>query len=416
MYEYKTLDNGIRIIAEKIPHLRSVSIGVWIGNGSRHEDKNINGISHFIEHMLFKGTQKRSAKDIAYTIDSVGGMINAFTAREYTCFYTKTLDSHADIAMDVLSDMLFSSLLKNEDIELERNVIYEEIGMYEDSPEDLVFDLASEAVWGDTPLGRTVLGTKESLANINSDIMRDYIKTHYTSKNIIISVAGNYDERFFDVAQKYFGTQKIADKGPDMEKCFYVPKNIVREKDIEQVQIVTSFNGIDVYDESVMPLLVFNNIFGSGMSSRLFQNIREKYGLVYSIGAGHCAYIDCGTFDISAAMNADNLKNVCSLVCKEINRVKTEKISYEEVEASKRQLKGSYILSAESTSARMQGAGRSLLLNKPIYTQDEMLHKIDAVTTDDVAKIIDRIFDKSTLCITALGPVNSVDGLFDELV
>ncbi len=416
MYEYKTLDNGIRIIAEKIPHLRSVSIGVWIGNGSRHEDKNINGISHFIEHMLFKGTQKRSAKDIAYTIDSVGGMINAFTAREYTCFYTKTLDAHAPLAMDVLSDMLFSSLLKNEDIELERNVIYEEIGMYEDSPEDLVFDLASEAVWGDTPLGRTVLGTKESLANINSDIMRDYIKTHYTSKNIIISVAGNYDESFFDMAQMYFGTQKLIDKAPHMEKCFYVPKNIVREKDAEQVQIVTSFNGIDVYDESVMALLVFNNIFGSGMSSRLFQNIREKYGLVYSIGAGHCAYIDCGTFDVSAAMNVDNLKNVCSLVCEEINRVKTQKLSKDEVEASKRQLKGSYILSAESTSARMQGAGRSLLLNKPIYTQDEMLSKIDNVTTDDVAKIIERIYDRSTLCITALGPVSSVDGLFDELV
>ncbi len=416
MYEYKTLDNGIRIIAEKIPHLRSVSIGVWIGNGSRHEDKNINGISHFIEHMFFKGTQKRSAKDIAYTIDSVGGMINAFTAREYTCFYTKTLDAHAPLAMDVLSDMLFSSLLKNEDIELERNVIYEEIGMYEDSPEDLVFDLASEAVWGDTPLGRTVLGTKESLANINSDIMRKYIKTHYTSKNIIISVAGNYDDSFFEVAQKYFGTQKLIDEAPYMEKCFYVPQNIVREKDAEQVQMVASFNGIDVYDESVMALLVFNNIFGSGMSSRLFQNIREKYGLVYSIGAGHCAYIDCGTFDISAAMNADNLKNVCALICEEINRVKTQKISKEEVEASKRQLKGSYILSAESTSARMQGAGRSLLLNKPIYTQDEMLSKIDNVTTDDVARIIEMIFDKSSLCITALGPVNSVDGLFDELV
>ncbi len=416
MYEYKTLGNGIKIIAEKIPHLRSVSIGVWIGNGSRYEDKSINGISHFIEHMLFKGTQKRSAKDIAYTIDSVGGMINAFTAREYTCFYTKTLDAHADLAMDVMSDMLFSSLLKDEDIELERNVIYEEIGMYEDSPDDLVFDLASEAVWGDTPLGRTVLGTKESLADINSGIMRDYITRHYTSKNIIISVAGNYDENFFELAERYFGTQKLADTVPHMEKGFYVPQNIVRTKDIEQVQMVASFNGIDVYDEAVIPLLVFNNVFGSGMSSRLFQNIREKYGLVYSIGAGHCAYIDCGTFDISAAMNADNLEKVCSLVCDEINRVKTEKISKDEVEASKEQLKGSYILSAESTNARMQGAGRSLLLNKPIYTQEEMLFKIDAVTTDDVANIIDRIFNKSTLCLTALGPVTSVDGLFDKLI
>ena len=416
MYEFKTLSNGIRVIGEKIPHLKSVTIGVWVGNGSRHEEKEVNGISHFIEHMVFKGTQKRSARDIASQIDCVGGMLNAFTAREYTCFYTKTLDSHARLALDILSDMIFSPLLLEEDLKLERNVIYEEIGMYEDSPEDLVFDLASEAVWGDTPLGRTVLGTKESLANINSDVMRTYMKSHYTSKNIIVSVAGNYDSSLFELLEMYLGTQKLLNTMPNMDKGLYVPKNIVKEKDIEQVQIVASFKGIDVYDEATVPLLVFNNVFGSGMSSRLFQNIREKYGLVYSIGAGHCAYIDCGTFDVSAGMNGDNLEMVCSLVCDVINRVKREKLTKEEVSVSKEQLKGSYILSAESTNARMQGAGRSLLLNKKIYTQEEMLSKIDAVTPEDVADVIDTIFDKNTLAITALGPVKTVDGLFDGLI
>lgn len=416
MYEIKTLDNGIKVVTDNIPHLKSVSMGVWIGNGSRYEKKEENGISHFIEHMLFKGTEKRSAKRIACEIDSVGGMINAFTAREYTCYYTKTLDTHAPIAMDVLSDMIFHSVLRQEDMDLERSVIYEEIGMYEDSPEDLVYDLASEAVWGDTPLGRTVLGTKESLECVTPQSMREYIKTHYTAKNIIISVAGNIYEGFFDELNRYFGKELLLDIVPNMEKGIYLPRNVVKTKDIEQVQLVASFKGIDVYDEAVIPLLIFNNVFGSGMSSRLFQNIREKNGLVYSIGAGHGSYIDCGTFDISAAMGADKVDKVCSLITKEINKIKKEKLSFSEVASSKEQLKGSYILSAESTNARMQGAGRSVLLGKPLYTQEEMLSKIDAVTTQDVADVIDRLFQSNAVAISAVGPIKSVDGLFCELI
>ena len=415
MYEIVTLDNGIRVIADNIPHLKSVSIGVWIGNGSRYEKREENGMSHFIEHMLFKGTHKRTAKQIACEIDSLGGMINAFTAREYTCYYTKTLDAHACVAMDVLSDMLFNSVLREEDMNLERSVILEEISMYEDSPEDLVYDLASEAVWGDTPLGRTVLGTKESLTLITPQTMCEYIKTHYTAKNIIISVAGNMCDGFFDLLNDYFGKEKLSGTLPEMEKGIYVPKNIVRTKDIEQVQLVASFKGIDVYDEAVIPLLVFNNVFGNGMSSRLFQNIREKNGLVYSIGAGHGSYIDCGTFDISAGMNPDKITRVCELICDEINKIKADKLTAEEVNSSKEQLKGSYILSAESTNARMQGAGRSMLLNKKLYTQEEMLAKIDAVTADDVAQIIDTIFCADTLAVTAVGAVDSVSGLFSGL-
>ena len=415
MYEIKTLDNGIRVIADHIAHLKSVSMGVWIGNGSRHERKEENGISHFIEHMLFKGTEKRTAKDIACEIDSVGGMINAFTAREYTCYYTKTLDTHAKIAMDVLSDMIFHSVLQKEDMDLERNVIYEEIGMYEDSPEDLVFDLASEAVWGDTALGRTVLGSKESLFSITPESMMGYLKTHYTSKNIIISVAGNIYDGFFDELNTYFGQEKLTTITPTMERGIFKPKNIIRTKDIEQVQLVASFNGINVYDEAVLPLLIFNNVFGSGMSSRLFQNIREQNGLVYSIGAGHASYIDCVTFDISVATSPDKLKRVCLMVSDEVNKIKKEKLTKAEIASSKEQLKGSYILSAESTNARMQGAGRSLLLNKPLYTQEEMLEKIDAVTPDDVSEIIDRLFKGTAVAVSAVGPVDDVDGLFSAL-
>lgn len=413
MYEFRTLQNGIRVVAEKIDYLKSVSIGVWVGNGSRHEMREENGISHFIEHMLFKGTNRREAVEIARAIDDVGGQINAFTAREYTCFYTKTLDAHAPVAMDVLSDMLFNSRLSAEDMDKERRVIYEEISLYEDSPEDLVYDLLSAAAWGDTSMGRTILGTQDTLQNITPQIMRNYMKTHYTKKNMIISVSGNYGEGFFDLLEEYFGNYELAGNDIILPEAVYSSSNLVKTKDIEQVQLVAGFNGIDVMDESAYSLLVFNNVFGSGMSSRLFQNIREKLGLVYSVYAGHSAYINTGIFDISAGMNPDNVERVAELISKEIKRVKSEKLSAEEVERAKEQLKGSYILSCESTGARMQGAGRSLLLNKPIRTQEEALEKINEVTSDTVAEIIDRVLDTDTLSVAAVGPIENVDNLFE---
>lgn len=412
MHEFRTLKNGIRVAAEKIDNLKSISIGVWVGNGSRHEKSCENGISHFIEHMLFKGTGKRDALQIARAIDDVGGQLNAFTAREYTCFYTKTLDAHAPIALDVLSDMLFNSSLLKEEMDKERRVVLEEISLYEDSPEDLVYDLASVAAWGDTSMGRTILGTKETLDGINPDIMRNYIKTHYTAKNIIISVSGNYGDGFFEMLDEYFGSQTLCDNEVELPDAPYTPSNVVKTKDIEQIQLVAGFKGIDVMDESVYSLLVFNNVFGSGMSSRLFQNIREKRGLVYSVCAGHSAYINTGMFDISAGMSPENVTEVAELIAEEINRVKREKLSTDEVARAKEQLKGSYILSYESTGARMQGAGRSLLLNKPIRTQEEALREIEAVNTDTVAEIIDRVLDTDTLCTAAVGPVDEVDNLF----
>lgn len=414
MYQYRTLSNGIRVVAEKIDYLKSISIGVWVGSGSRYESREVNGISHFIEHMLFKGTEKRSAKQIAHEIDSVGGQLDAFTSREYTCFYTKTLNSHAPTALDILSDMLYSPLLSQEDMNLERKVIGEEIMMYEDSPEDLVYDLSSYAVWGDTPMGRTILGTPETLDGISPQVMRDYMNNHYTCANTIISVSGNFDERFFDLLEKYFGSQELLGALPVPDDAPYISKNnIVRCKDIEQVQLVASFRGIDVMDESVYSLLVFNNVFGSGMSSRLFQNIREQRGLVYSISAGHSAYIGTGVFDISAGMRPESVKTVTELISREVNTIKRDKLTRDEIHKAKEQLKGSFILSSESTGARMQGAGRSLLLNKPIYTQEETLEKIDAVNTDSVADIIDRVLCGDTLCVSAVGPLQSVDGLFD---
>ena len=414
MYQFRTLQNGIRVVAEKIDYLKSVSIGVWVGNGSRYESKEVNGISHFIEHMLFKGTENLAADEIARAIDSIGGQIDAFTGREYTCFYTKTLDAHAHIALNVLSEMIFRPTLDSNDMALERRVIEEEIRMYEDSPEDLVYDLSSEAVWGDTPMGRTILGTYETLETITPDIMREYMQSHYTGANIVISVSGNFGEDFFDMLERYFGSQKIASTPPLLPKAEYrCGQSLVRKKDIEQVQLVVSFKGIDVMDEGVYSLLTMNNIFGFGMSSRLFQNIREKRGLVYSISAGHSSYAGTGLFDIAAGMKPESLKEVAELITGEIKTIKRDKLTRDEVEKSKERLKGSYILASESTGARMQGAGRALLAGKPIYTQEEVLSQIDAVNTDTVADMIDRVLDTDTACFAAVGQVEDIQKLFD---
>lgn len=414
MHKITVLSNGIRVVSEQIPHVRSVSIGVWIGNGSRCEEASENGMSHFIEHMLFKGTDRRDAKKIASEIDAVGGQINAFTTREYTCYYTKTLDEHTEIAVDVLSDMLFSSKLDEKDLEFERRVICEEISMYEDEPEELVNDLIMESAFGDSALGRSILGTKKSLSGLNSQKMRNYLKTHYTTKNMVISVSGHFDDSIFQLFEKYFAKTEINKNDVKIYDASYLSGGkILRKKDSEQVQLIAGFNSIDVKDDRVYSLLAFNNIFGGGMSSRLFQNIREKEGLVYSIYAYHAAYIETGIFSISAGMSANNLNRVCDLISKEINKIKKEKLSADEIKQAKEQLKGNYILSYESIGARMQAAGRNLLLNRPIISSDEVIDKINKISKDSIADIIDTVLDTKTLSLAAVGPIDSIDNLFD---
>ena len=412
MYIIKELSNGIRVYAEKIEYVQSVSLGVWINNGSRHEKKEENGMSHFIEHMLFKGTNNRSAEDIALEMDSVGGQLNAFTTRESTCFYAKTLNEYVEKSVDILSDMLFQPRLSEDDMNMERRVILEEIAMYEDSPEDVAYDLFADIVWGDTAMGRPILGSSHTLNNITPQTMREYMKSHYTSKSIVIAVTGNFDDSLFELLEKYFGQRKIETNEVTFEEVSYNSGRGCLSRDFEQIQLIAGFNGIDIYDESVYELLVFNNVFGSGMSSRLFQNIREKYGLVYSVGAGHSAYIKTGTFDVLAATLPENAEQVSELIVKEIKKIKAEKLTDEEIERSKIQLKGNYILSNESVGARMQALGRAALLNRPIKTPEETIEKIMAVTNSNVSEIIDRVLDISTLSVAAVGPIKGTEELF----
>jgi len=408
MFKKYKLENGLRVVYEKIPYVRSVSVGIWAGTGSRYETVENNGISHFIEHMMFKGTTKRNAKEIAESIDNIGGQINAFTGKECTCYYTKTLDENIDIAMDVLADMFFNSKFDERDIDLERRVILEEIKMYEDSPEELVHDMLSETVWDKDTLGYPILGTEKSLNRIDRTGMRDYVKRNYTPSNCVISVSGNFNEDALrDLIEKYFGYwNSDFDGRREFDRAEFVNNVSIREKDTEQVHICMGFNGIEQGNENLYTLLAVNNIFGGGMSSRLFQKIREEKGLVYSIYSYPSAYKNAGLFTIYAGMNPENLEQVVDMILEEINELKRNYISKEELEKSKNQLKGSHILSLESTSSRMNSIGKSEILLGYVYTPEEILKKIDNIDMDRVVKVVDSIFNADFFGFTAVGNIS----------
>lgn len=412
MFKKTTLDNGLRIVSEKIPYVRSVSIGVWVGTGSRNENRFNNGISHFIEHMLFKGTDKRSAKEIAESIDNIGGQLNAFTGKECTCYYTKTLDSHIEIAVEVLSDMLFNSVFAKKDIDIERKVILEEIGMYEDSPEELVHDILSETVWNGNSLGYPILGTQECLNNISKETIKEYISNNYTPQNSVISVAGNFDDdTLFEIIKRNFSKWDMNNVvGRDFEKAEFIADAKIKEKDTEQVHVCLGFDGIEHGNDSLYTLLAVNNIFGGGMSSRLFQKIREEKGLVYSIYSYPSSYKNAGLFTIYAGMNPEQLPKVSNMIIDEISELLKRGITKDDLEKSKEQLKGNYILGLESTSSRMNSIGKSELMLGRIYSPEEVLKKIDEIAMDSVNEVISKIFKLNKMSFTAVGSIkNEVD-------
>lgn len=411
------LSNGIRVVCEKITHIRSVSIGVWVKTGSRNENIHNNGVSHFIEHMLFKGTQKRSAADIAESIDNIGGLLNAFTGKECTCYYTKTLDEHLDIAIDVLSDMLYNSAFRKKDIALEKRVILEEIGMYEDSPEELVHDILSETVWKGSAIGYPILGTRRSLRSINREVISEYMRSRYTPDNMVISVAGNFDEiKLKEMLESCFNRQIQDCEGEhEVENVEFKPDICVREKDTEQAHICIGFNGIKNGDENTYPLLAVNNIFGGGMSSRLFQRIREKRGLAYSIYSYPTFYNDAGLFTIYAGTSPENLNKVVKLINDEIRLILKNGICEQEAEKSREQLKGSFILGLESTSSRMSSIGKSELLLEKTYTQEEILEKIENISTERMNHVIRNIFNPEKAGISIVGKIKNSDLQFTQL-
>jgi len=407
MYKKVTLDNGVRLIYEKIPYVKSVSIGIWVGTGSRSENPKNNGVSHFIEHMLFKGTEKRTAKEIAESIDNIGGQLNAFTGKEYTCFYAKVLDSHVDIALDVLSDMFFNSKFSIKDIETERRVVLEEIGMYEDSPEELVHDIFSQTVWGSNPLGYPILGTQESLLNIDRSVIKDYMSLNYRTDNCVIAAAGNIDEAHLTkIVAKYFGSWNTSSKNvTEYPKPEFACDLKIKEKDTEQINLCMGYKGIEHGNDKLYTLLAINNILGGGMSSRLFQQVREEKGLVYSIYSYPSSYKDTGLFTIYAGMNPEHLTEVLELINQEVEYLVSKGISEDELEKSKEQLKGNYILGLESTSSRMNSIGKSELMLGHINTPEEILEKIDKIKMDSVHEVINEVFSDRKYSIAIVGNV-----------
>lgn len=403
MYKTYTLKNGLTIIGEEIPYLKSISLGVWINAGSRIENEKISGVSHFIEHMLFKGTKNRTSKEIASEIDNLGGQINAFTSKECTCYYVKLLDSHIDIGIDILSDMILNPLFDKNDIEKERLVILEELKMYEDSPEDLAYDLLIENIYKGDPMGMNIIGTEESLEGIGREEIVDYFEKYYVPNNSVISVCGNFDfEEMINKLEEKFINWESKEVNIEVEAATFNPCSIAKNKDTEQVNISISLEAIPVEDiKEVYALSVINTVFGGSISSRLFQKIREEQGLVYSIYSSQSLYRKCGEVGIYASMSKDNLKQVYKMILDEIKDLKKKYLTEKEIKESKEQLKGSYILGLESTSSRMMSIGKSMLLHRQVRDTDEILKLIDEVDKETINRVINKVFniDKLGVCI-----------------
>ena len=403
MYKKHVLENGLTIIGEEIPYVKSISLGVWINAGSRIEDEEISGVSHFIEHMLFKGTRNRTSKQIASEIDNLGGQINAFTSKECTCYYVKLLDSHIDIGIDVLSDMILNSKFNEDDLDKERSVIIEELKMYEDSPEDLAYDLLTENIYKHDPLGMNIIGTEESLKRLNREKLLDYFNKYYVPNNSVIAISGNFNfDEIINKIEEKFKVWKKRDVNVDIKKAEFKSCFLTKNKDIEQVNLAMSLEAVPIEsDKEVYALAVINTVFGGSISSRLFQKIREEKGLVYSIYSSQSLYRKCGELGIFASMSNEHLKEVYESIIEEIKIMKKYYLTDHEIKESKEQLKGSYILGLESTSSRMMSIGRALLLNNKVESTDDILKSIDNVDRETVKIVIDKIFnlDKLGVCI-----------------
>ncbi|MEW9121880.1 MAG: pitrilysin family protein [Thermotaleaceae bacterium] len=417
MFQKHTLNNGVRLVMEKIPYVKSVSLGFWIGAGSVNETAENNGITHFVEHMLFKGTGNRNAKQIAESIDSIGGQLNAFTSKECTCFYAKVLDEHLPIAVDVLTDMIFHSTFQSVEIEKEKSVILEEINMYEDSPEDIAHDLLSKTVFRTHELGLPVLGTEDTVTSFNREMLLAYVEQYYTVDNMVISIAGNFDEKeLIDILEeKYKDFKNKKNPQISLKTPLFTRDTAVRYKDIEQIHVCLGLEGLPLTNQDLYPLMVMNNIFGGSMSSRLFQNIREDKGLAYSVFSYPSSYREIGLLTIYAGVGINQFEEVIRLIGEEIRILKKSGLTKDELHKSKEQLKGSYILGLESTSSRMTAIGKSELLINRIYTPKEILEKIDKVTLADVSKVIEKIFVQDKTSLTLVGKVDENKEIYNLL-
>ena len=396
MCEEFVLSNGLRVVAEPIEHFPSVSVGLWIGAGSMYETAEESGLSHFVEHMLFKSTENRSTKEIAVEMDALGGQVNAFTAKECTCYYAKVIAEHLPRAMDLLCDLLLNARMDEAEFEKERGVILEEIAMCEDTPEDLVYDLLAEAYFGEHPLARPILGTHDQIASVTRNALLAFRKKHYRPDNTVLAIAGQFDtEKFRELAEKLLGGWHAEGEThiPAPVKGT-IPRVLTRKKDIEQVHMYLAFPGVQQDEDDLYPLSVMNNLFGGGMSSRLFQRIREEMGAVYSVYSFPSTYTNCGTFTVYAGTSPESAQKVADELHHQIRLLCEDGVTQEEFEMAKEQLKVSYVLGLESSSSRMSAIGRSKLLRGKAVDPQDVIRKIEAVTKEDVERVTREMFSK----------------------
>ena len=397
--------NGLVFITERMPNIRSVALGVWMKRGSRHETPDQNGISHFIEHLLFKGTETRTARDIALIIDSVGGQMDAFTTKENTCFYFKVLDRHVDLAIDLLSDIVRHPKFMPDDIEKERKVIYEEIKMVDDTADELVYDIFSEAFYGDHPLGRPIQGTVESVGRMRTEGLARFFRESYRPANVLVTAAGNLDHDRLDNALRTAFGDIPSGSAPVLGPSPQTRSGLtVREKsDLGQLHLCLGLPGVAMNDARRYPAYVLNTVLGGTMSSRLFQHIREERGLVYSVFSSANSYLDTGNLIVYAAMSPESGREVLQLVVEELRRIKDEPISDAELQLAKDHLKGNLMLSLESSSSRMSNLARQELYFGRQTTLDEILAGIDQVGRDETRALARDLFDPARCAVAVLG-------------
>jgi len=408
--EREVLPNGLTVITEEMQHIRSVSIGIWIKTGSRDEDPQWNGISHFVEHMVFKGTKHRSAEDIARQVDSIGGNLDAFTAKECICFNVKVLDEHLPIAMDVLSDLVLNPVFDAHDIARERGVILEEIKMDEDSPDYLVHEIFTQNFWKDHPLGKPILGTKDTVKKFERDPVLGFYGQRFSPGNLIVCAAGNVKhEQFVELAVKHFQQMQPTKNGFHGPAPTIVPRIIMRNKKaLEQVQICVGVPSHPIAHERRHASYILNTLLGGGMSSRLFQNIRERQGLAYSIYSDLNPYRDTGCLAVYAGTSRESASKVVQCIVSEFRKLKSEEVPEEELRRSKDQLKGSLMLSLESSTARMSNLARQEMYFDRFYTMDELIEKIEGVTAEELKELANEFFCTESIAVTVLGNLNGL--------
>ncbi len=399
------LPNGVRLVMEHVPYVQSAAIGIWVKAGSRYEEDFELGISHVLEHMLFKGTEKRTAKQIAEEIEALGGYFNAFTDKEMTCYYGRILSEHSSSLVDVLCDMLTNSIMAPDDISSEVKVVLEEIKRRDDDPEDLIHDVFLETLWPFHQLGRPVIGTVETVSAVNREKLFDYMKRRYASNEIVISAAGNLDFSMIeDLISDRLGSLKPVEM--PFEKSIPTPsarKNFMT-KEVEQVNFCLGSNSFSQHEDDKYPMAVLDTILGGGMSSRLFQEIREKRGLAYSIGSSSSAYDETGYFMVYGGTSEENFQQVTDLTMAEFDRVKNELVTDYELMKAKNHIRGSLLLSLEGMSSRMMRLGKNVLYFDRIIPIEEIINAVDKVKKEDLLNIANKVLDNTKLTTAAIGP------------